>query len=185
MTQPQPGRQQRAQQQTTERWQRCQQARVEQGSNSKAGDEAALKIWSDWAEPILAKRRELESEGRWRINRRPISGNRDRDAWIAGHTPEMQAWLWQARVDFSGRTLATSSDLEKLDFSGFAFPGEALFVGTVLDDETWFEGAKFYGDARVREHDQLTYADQVAPFGTQASTSSAGCAQVFSASLCP
>jgi hypothetical protein len=185
MTQPQPGRQQRAQQQTTERWQRCQQARVEQGSNSKAGHEAALKIWSDWAEPILAKRRELESEGRWRINRRPISGNRDRDAWIAGHTPEMQAWLWQARVDFSGRTLATSSDLEKLDFSGFAFPGEALFVGTVFEDETWFEGAKFYGDAWVREHDQLTYADQVAPFGTQASTSSAGCAQVFSASLCP
>jgi hypothetical protein len=103
-------------------------------------------VWNSWAEPLLAKRSQLEADGKWELRTLTI-GSRDRDAWIAGHSPQMQAWLWEARADFSGETLATSGGLDRLDFSGFIFPGEALFVGTLFSNETWFEGAKFYGDA--------------------------------------
>ena len=146
MSYPQLSRQQLSREQTNERWKRCQEARVAAGPDPVAGHEAALKVWNSWAEPLLARRGQLEAESKWELRKRSIGG-RDRDAWIAEHIPEVQAWLWEARADFSGETLATSGDLERLDFSGFLFPGEALFVGTVFSNETWFEGAKFHGDA--------------------------------------
>jgi hypothetical protein len=132
-------------QQTMARWRQCQEARAAAGADRDTGQLAAAKVWNAWAEPLRIRRGDLERAREWKLNVLN-TGDRDRVAWIGSHTPVMQEWLWEARADFSGQTLESTGVTDRLDFSGFSFPGEALFVGTTFAAEAWFEGAKFHGD---------------------------------------
>jgi Pentapeptide repeats (9 copies) len=117
--------------------------------------EAAKARWNAWAEPLLAERKAMETDGRWAAEK-ALWGS------LEPQNAETRAWLEKAAADFSrclflalgageakegeeategtgGEPPAKSIQLEgdSANFSGFIFPGDA-----------GFESAAFYGYAR-------------------------------------
>lgn len=70
-------------------------------------------MWNHWADCMLSKREKLKAEKLW-----------DEDGW----SEATSAWYTEAGADFS------QESLERADFRGFKFPGEAHFDGTKFRD---------------------------------------------------
>ena len=87
--------------------------------------------WNTWAEERLAERRKLEEAGDWIEDSDPDKQN---DA--------TKAWRVTATADFSGH------ELKVADFSGFIFPGPALFRAAAFSGDAGFYKAAFLGHAR-------------------------------------
>ncbi len=124
--------------------------------------------WNAWAEKMLAGRRALEEAGRWAAEKDFIGG-------LEAKNDETRAWMENAQADFSyclflvrqtegtketvgeekkeaqdSGPPVTSIQLKSVDvdFSGFVFPGDALFLGVTFSGNARFQNATFTGGAR-------------------------------------
>src|SRR5262249_52963706 len=91
------------------------------------------EAWNDWAAATTARYRALVAAGRWSYT----TENQYPGEVIPGN-PETAAWMSESIANFR---LHAFSDTP--DFSGFAFPGAALFVSTKFIGGAGFSGAHF------------------------------------------
>ena len=111
--------------------------------------EAAKAHWNAWAEPLLAERGRMETEGRWAAEKDVVYGslepkNAETGAWMkraeAGLLPlslsckggggeTKEAAGEERKESEDGKPPVKSIQLEgdSADFSGFIFPGDAWF----------------------------------------------------------
>ena len=119
--------------------------------------------WNEWAEGMLAQKKELEEAGKWRVEIRRDGQSRYREMSANPEEPEIQAWLDEAYVDFSN--LCLKSEVIKVreeteicemisiksielnepstDFGWFIFPSATNFSGAMFESNAYFYGAKF------------------------------------------
>jgi len=129
--------------------------------------EAAKAHWNAWAEPMLAERGRMETEGRWAVEKNVYGSLEAKNA-------ETGAWMKTAEANFSrclflvrgpegneetageekkenedGKPPVKSIQLEgdRADFSGFIFPGDASFESATFSGAASFESATFSGPA--------------------------------------
>src|SRR5215469_9373532 len=145
---------------------RCEAARnlaLDDGRSESEAHEAAKSIWNGWAEAMLARRKALESCGKWQARKveTPGYGKPSFEAL----NEETQAWMEAARSDFSRLDLRTRDSArvaepqlanspkpfllkgDRIAFDGFVFPGNANFYRTSFFRIAGFDGAVFHGTA--------------------------------------
>jgi hypothetical protein len=129
--------------------------------------EAARTVWNGWAEPLLAEREAMEANGRW-------AAGKDWRGNLEPQNDETRDWMARAAADFTRihflvrgveatevnagevkhdaapeeppvKTLSVEDGA--VNFSGFKFPGDALFGSTTFSGDALFDSATFSGDA--------------------------------------
>lgn len=136
----------------------------------RIGHEGAKSVWNGWAETMLAERNGLETAGHWVVQK-------DLLEYFRPGNERTRCWMEAAKADFSnlrfeltGRAIvskryASDADLQPctapsarvlishlpVDFSGFVFPGDAVFLATQFCTDARFEGSLFQGEAWFRE----------------------------------
>ncbi len=125
-------------------WAKCQAARK---ANSAGGTDiahaAATDLWNSWAKIVAGKK---PNEKEWSRKQR-LTGDESWTDWLGRHNQASSRYLRDAAADFSGQTLM-AEDGAPLDFSGFVFPGPALFENnTQFKSDVSFRGAHFHDDA--------------------------------------
>ena len=109
--------------------------------------------WNAWAGKMLGQRKALEEGGGWAAEKdwlgRLEPKNEATRAWIEAASAsfsdtafETPAW---PRLDASAK--AVQLEENSVDFTGFIFPGDALFERTVFAGDASFRGAAFSGAA--------------------------------------
>ncbi len=121
------------------------QARLQATLNrwTQPGDSegSAVKRWNTWAEGMVALKRQLEDGGLWQ---------EEGGLWQEGRfwqdDSEQNRYHSFVFTSFSNLCLPGGSD-----FTGFIFPGEVAFDGTIFGDkeaspgQAWFDEAQFSG----------------------------------------
>ena len=125
------------------------------------------EAWNAWAGEMIARRKAMEADGRW------AEEEATSDSLPAGNA-ETLVWMQAAQADFSRCVLlarepeqdesaqeegpkeprevgsqfhAIQLETYSVDFSGFIFPGAALFEGTTFSRTASFDRATFFGNA--------------------------------------
>ena len=137
-------------------WQRCEDARtavLAEGKPQEAACDTAKSIWNEWAEPLVGKRRILESRGL--LTFKKYHSEEFITDWKLYNTEEGRLFHEESRCEFSGYEFKNYTD-----FGGFVFPGDAWFgrlptyivgserSGSTFDTYCTFYRAIFFGDAR-------------------------------------
>lgn len=92
--------------------------------------------WNEWAEEMLAKRKELEEAGEWEVERDLVRGN------LKPKNNVTEAWLNEAAANFlsiESINIFTGS----VSFANFLFPSLANFTRTQFNHKANFENAIF------------------------------------------
>ncbi len=92
------------------------------------------EAWNVWAKAVLASQKCKEPWHMWPLD--DVDGPS-----LSERQEESKAWRNEAKADFSGHHFAIA------DFSGFVFPGEALFMSAHFSDAPEFYHADFRGPA--------------------------------------
>src|SRR5262245_36598808 len=96
------------QDETVALFERCEAARnaaVEEGKSESGAHEAAKSVWNQWAEGMLARRKALESCGKWRARKVVEPGYRQ--PLFEALNEETRLWMEGASADFSRLDLRT------------------------------------------------------------------------------
>ena len=94
------------------------------------------EAWNEWAEAVTAEQRALVASGKWRF-----SVEQQYPGDVIPENPETRAWMSDSIAQFAQTEFA-----DPVDFSGFVFPGTALFMNCKFRGAARFSGAKFrYG----------------------------------------
>jgi uncharacterized protein YjbI with pentapeptide repeats len=153
-------------------FERCEAARnaaIEEGKSESEAHEAAKSVWNHWAEGMLARRKALESCGKWQA-RKVKPGYRK--SLFEPLNEETRLWMDGAKADFSrldlrtrdfGRSIQPGTSTpglqlaspgksilvkgDRIAFDGFIFPGLADFYRTSFFRIAGFDGAAFLGAA--------------------------------------
>ena len=115
---------------TIELFEACQAAEAEVWHSTKDPDAAhaeAVHLWNDWAERLLARKKELQQGNKWAV--------RTNGSDLAGENQATVDWLEAAHVNFSGYQFKNNAD-----FRNFIFPGPTSFsavppvIGDIIDE---------------------------------------------------
>src|SRR5688500_9664781 len=118
--------------------------------------EGAKSAWNSWAKTMLAERHSLEKAGDWVVQK-------DLLEYFRPGNERTRCWMEAAKADFSNLRFELTAQAGgdpfprilvshlPIDFSGFIFPGDAVFLATQFHGDTRFEGAIFQRDAWFRE----------------------------------
>jgi hypothetical protein len=155
-------------------WETCEAARAAAIAEGKSEDDAhkpAKAIWNAWANEMLAERKALERSGTFQLTKLvPRAG------WIAPPTIAQNTvsndWLSRSTTNFSEFTFSGFAN-----FTGFIFPGNALFgyselLGhhqrpsrdTIFERQARFFDSAFWLDAsfdRVKFQDQARFVSVI------------------------
>ncbi len=98
--------------------------------------------WNAWATQMLARRAEMENSHTWAAELRfgVLETKNDLTA----------EWTKEAVVDVSSATTPQSHG-PAFDFSGWIFPGTAIFIGAVFHEKMHFTSATFHEDVSFDE----------------------------------
>jgi len=102
-----------------------------------------VEAWNEWAEEMLAERKQLEEAGEW-------------DTVQSGFLrkfPKNQTtrtWLERAKSDFSHADDPHTFN-EDINFTGFIFPAMAQFQNAIFNYDTSCRDAKFIGDTTFNQ----------------------------------
>jgi hypothetical protein len=142
-------------------------------SEYKARDiahEAAKAHWNAWADSLLAERKTMQASGAWRSHRNSVgqeeAENIQTQAWLDKAVAEFSRSLFHSRASEQSKKPAVENDTTNgesgdsaplivtvqiedhgIEFSGFNFPGSALFKGTTFQGDASFVGASFHNYA--------------------------------------
>jgi uncharacterized protein YjbI with pentapeptide repeats len=129
------------------------------------------EVWNKWANEMLARKEKLKQADKWKVREGFDTQGRYRAMSADTSTPEIQAWLDEAYVDFSNLIFQTeqSSDLQdvgedkvkekqslvksisvsgdEINFTNFIFPSYANFRSAKFRGGANFGSAEFHGEA--------------------------------------
>lgn len=148
-------------------WAQCEAARkaaletaLGKGRNKRFAEmdahKAAKGVWNAWAEAMLRRREAIVQAGRWAASvdagGRQIPHNEETGAWFRAAVANF------SRATFNGPAAARPGDRDRVvdagdqaRFSGFIFPGAAIFRRVRFTMTAWFEKAVFHGNAVFEE----------------------------------
>jgi hypothetical protein len=147
-------------------WTRCEEARKttfeaaleegrDRGDAYDLAHEAAKDVWNGWAAELLQRQEIMKRSGEWAVAR-------DARGAMQPQNQGTRAWFNEASVDFSRLQFRKAASAQppanpvlavgsRARFSGFVFPGAALFREAMFGVTVWFEGAIFHGRASFNE----------------------------------
>lgn len=110
--------------------------------------ERGKEAWNKWAQEMLSKRSELEKEGEWQLDYKPTGEEHPQNSLT-------EDWLDRATAIFSTKRFARKFS-ESTSFSGYHFPGPAIFckarfLKTTDFHYSVFEGSVDFSDAKFTQ----------------------------------